>query len=145
MLPHALLKALGEIVDLFVGEMTYVTDAECCFLDLSLSFPDLNAELCVEPTNQSFDIEPGRRNNAGNSVTRSLGVDFHVQLMNQRPNPLCHCGTSGKNFLLALGVNKIQRCFQLEQQGKRRGKGNRSLVLRQDELARRPGVTSDLM
>ena len=57
LLPHALLKAFGEVIDLFISKMTDMTDPERCLLDLSLSFADLDSELGIKPLNQTFDIE----------------------------------------------------------------------------------------
>ena len=57
MLPQAILKASGEVIDLFVGEVTDMTNTERCLLDLSLSFSDLNSKFGVKPSNQTFDIE----------------------------------------------------------------------------------------
>ena len=69
MLPHALLKGSGEVIDLFISKVTDMTDTERCLLYLSLSFSDLDSKFGIKPLNQTFDIKPGRRNNAGNAVT----------------------------------------------------------------------------
>ena len=80
MLPYARLKAFGKVVNFLVCKMTYMTDAECRLLNLSLSFTDLNAKFAVEAANQSFNVEPFGGNYTGNTVTWPFGVDLHVRL-----------------------------------------------------------------
>jgi hypothetical protein len=77
LLPYARLKAFGKVVQLFVGEMTHMTDAKCRLLNLSLPLANLNSELAVEASNQSFNVKACGGNDTGNPGTRSFGVALH--------------------------------------------------------------------
>lgn len=50
-LPQAPLKTFGEVVDVRVGEIADMSDAECRALDPSLSFADLDSKIAIEPAN----------------------------------------------------------------------------------------------
>src|SRR5688572_1649589 len=129
LLPHALLKAVREVIDLFIGEMSYMPDAECRLLDLSQAFADLDTELLVHTPSESFDVKTRRRYDTGDTVARPPGIDLHVRLPNKGANAIRHLRPSRIKLLFALSMDVVQRRIELEEQRERRREGNRSLVL----------------